>query len=142
MSPREQARWWIRTAEGDLDAARLLTEADRLAVEALVLYGSRARGDAFVDSDWDVAVVSSDFAGLDPLERGLAIVDCRPSTAELVHLTPGELLEPDGSYLRAALLEEGVPLHDEGTLRRARRRYEERKSAGEIRFDGGSVRFR
>lgn len=29
MSPREQARWWIRTAESDLDAARLLTEADR-----------------------------------------------------------------------------------------------------------------
>lgn len=29
MSPREQARWWMRTAEGDLDAARLLTDAGR-----------------------------------------------------------------------------------------------------------------
>lgn len=29
MGRREQARWWIRTAEGDLDAARLLTEAGR-----------------------------------------------------------------------------------------------------------------
>lgn len=123
-------------------AALLRCMAERIEVEALVLYGSRARGDAFVDSDWDLAVVSSDFEGLDPLERGLAVLECRPPAAELVHLTPEELLEPDGSYLRAALLEEGVPLHDEGAFRRARRRYEERKTAGEIRFDGRSVHFR
>ena len=29
MGRREQARWWMRTAEGDLEAARLLTEAGR-----------------------------------------------------------------------------------------------------------------
>lgn len=29
MGRRVQARWWMRTAEGDLEAARLLTEADR-----------------------------------------------------------------------------------------------------------------
>lgn len=113
----------------------------RLTVDALVLFGSRARGDAFVDSDWDLAVVSSDFEGLDPLERGLAVMDCRPPAAELVHLTPAELLEPDLSYLRAAILEEGVALHDRGAFRRAKRRYDERKATGEIRFDGESVRF-
>lgn len=116
--------------------------SDRIDVESLVLFGSRARGDAFVDSDWDLAVVSADFEGLNPLERGLAVVDCRPPSAELVHLTPDELHEPDFSYLRAAILEEGVPLHDRGAFRRARIRYEERKEAGEIRFDGESVHFR
>lgn len=114
----------------------------RLTVDALVLFGSRARGDAFVDSDWDLAVVSSDFEGRDPLERGLAVMDCRPPAAELVHLTPAELLEPDLSYLRAAILEEGVALLDRGAFRRAKRRYDERKATGEIRFDGESVRFR
>lgn len=29
MAPREEARWWLRTAEGDLEAARLLREAGR-----------------------------------------------------------------------------------------------------------------
>lgn len=29
MGRREQARWWMRTAEGDLDAARLLADGGR-----------------------------------------------------------------------------------------------------------------
>lgn len=29
MAPREEARWWLRTAEGDLEATRLLRDAGR-----------------------------------------------------------------------------------------------------------------
>lgn len=115
---------------------------ERIEVDALVLFGSRARGEAFEDSDWDVAVVSTDFQGLNPLERGLKVLDCRPVRAELIHLTPAELLEPGLSYLRCSVLEEGVPLHDGGAFRRARRRWEERKSAGEVRLDGAGVRIK
>lgn len=112
---------------------------ERIRLDALVLFGSRARGEAFEDSDWDLAVVSADFEGLNPLERGLEVLECRPARAELVHLTPGELLDPGLSYLRCALLEEGIALHDGGAFRRGRRRWEERKAAGEVRFDGSGV---
>lgn len=114
---------------------------DRIEVEALVLFGSRARDDAFVDSDWDVAVVASDFEGRDPLERAERVLDCPPPGVELIHLTPSELEEPDFSYLRCALLEEGRPLHDRGAFARARRRYEARKAGGEIVFGDGVVHF-
>jgi uncharacterized protein len=39
-----------------------------LRIEAIVLYGSYARGNAYEDSDIDVAVISPDFEGL-PINR-------------------------------------------------------------------------
>jgi len=110
-------------------------------VEALVLFGSRARNDAFRRSDWDLAVVSPDFEGRNPLERAEPVLHCPPPGVELVHLAPSELRTPDFSYLRCAILEEGVPVHDRGAFGEARRRYEARKAAGEIVFREGRVSF-
>lgn len=45
--------------------------SDRIAVDALVLFGSRARGDALDESDWDLAIVSGEFENLNPIQRGL-----------------------------------------------------------------------
>lgn len=115
--------------------------SSRVELEALVLFGSRVADDAFDESDWDFAVISSDFRDLDPLARGLLTLDCRIAMVDLVHLTPDELLEPDHSYLRCAILEEGRPLIDMGAFARARERYEQRKAAGEIRFRGDFVEF-
>lgn len=114
---------------------------ERIHVDALVLFGSRARDDAFRESDWDVALVSEDFEDRNPLERGLAVLECAVPGIELVHLAPAELMEPDFSYLRCAILEEGVTLQDGGAFRRARARYEARKEAGEIVFTGDGVSF-
>jgi len=121
------------------DAQRCL--ASRVRLEALVLFGSRARGDALDMSDWDLAVVSSEFEGLNPLERGLRVVDCVMPGVEFVHLTPTELLQPRLSYLRCAILEEGVALVDEGAFSTARAQYESLKAEGRIRFRGALVEF-
>jgi predicted nucleotidyltransferase len=110
-------------------------------LDALVLFGSRGRGDARPDSDWDVAIVSAAFEGLDPLRRGLLIERCMRPRVELVCLTPAELLRPDGSYLRCAILEEGTALLDRGAFARARTAYLARKGAGRIRFKGREVEF-
>lgn len=128
----------------DRDDLRAVVDClrDVVELEAAVLFGSRARDDAFSFSDWDLAVVSSDFGGMNPLERGLRTVDCRRGAVELVHLTPGELEAPDYSYLRCAILEEGGAIVDSGVFAAARRRYEERKERGEIEFRGDGVRFR
>lgn len=137
--------------EGETAAApaRLEPILDRLlpclreciALDALILFGSRAQDDAFDQSDWDFAVVSADFRGLDPLARGLVTVDCRLPMIDLVHLTPEELLHPEGSYLRCAILEDGRAILDEGAFRQAQERFEERKAAGEIVFRDEFVAF-
>lgn len=114
---------------------------ERIQVEALVLFGSRARGDSFARSDWDLVVLSPEFEGRNPIERAERVLDCPPPGVELIHLTPKELMAPDMSYLRCAILEEGRPLHDRGGFAGAKRRYEARKSDGEIVFEGGSVYF-
>lgn len=112
-----------------------------IRLDALILFGSRARGDALQISDWDLAVISEDFEGLNPIERGLHILDCVAPGVELVRLTPSELYEPEYSYLRCAILEEGRPLVDRGAWARARDRYKVQKDAGRIRFHGEYVEF-
>lgn len=115
--------------------------AERIRLDALVLFGSRARGDALEDSDWDLAVISEDFHGLNPVQRGLRVVDCVAPGLEFACLTPQELLQLDLSYLRCAILEEGQPLLDRGAFARARAAYQARKAAGTIRFRGPLVEF-
>ena len=45
--------------------ARLRPELDRIGVKTLHLFGSRARGDARVDSDWDFLVEFANAPGFD-----------------------------------------------------------------------------
>ncbi len=138
-SPPEHA---VAADEPVPDFVRLLRcLQERIRVEALVLFGSRARGDSFVRSDWDLVVLSAEFEGRNPIERAEPVLDCPPPGVELIHLTPAELLEPDLSYLRCVILEEGRPLHDRGPFAEAKRRYEARKDAGEIVFEDGGVYF-
>ncbi len=85
--------------------------------------------------------MSADFRGLNPIERALRLLDCMGPGLEFVCLTPAELAAPEGSYLRCAILEEGQPLADRGAFAAARRRYEDEKTAGRIRFQGALVEF-
>jgi hypothetical protein len=68
-------------------------------VERIVLFGSRARGDAREDSDWDVAVFLRDlrdwWCEAEPL--GAIEADITDETGAIVTA----LLFPAGSYLRA-----------------------------------------
>lgn len=112
-----------------------------MRLDALVLFGSRAREEAAETSDWDLAVISHHFDGLNPLERALRLVDCLAPGVEFVYLTPAELENPVLSYLRCAILEEGMPIVDRGAFASARARYENEKAAGRIRFRGALVEF-
>jgi uncharacterized protein len=68
----------------DLDAAF----GDR--IERVVLYGSRARGDAQADSDYDVAVFLRGYAGHWEESRPLVRIETRliDDTGALVHAIP------------------------------------------------------
>lgn len=77
---------------------------DRL--ERVVLYGSRARGDAGEDSDYDVAVFLKDLTDRDPELNRLADLgtDILHETGELVHAVP---------YRAGAYDDERMPLMHE-----------------------------
>ena len=64
----------------------------RLRVEALILFGSRAEGNADEWSDYDFVVVSPDFEGLPLLDRGRLMFPLRERVASYDFLcyTPQE----------------------------------------------------
>lgn len=109
---------------------------DGFRLRAVALFGSRARGDHLPDSDFDLAVVSDDFAGLDRLRRRLRVYevwyDFGPDAdADIFALTPDELQAMQGPLIWD-MLEDGLPLLDDGTWREASREFRRRRAAGLI----------
>jgi len=101
----------------DLDLARVLTAlreslADRLV--AVVLFGSRARGDASARSDWDLLVIARGLPDR-TFQRRLHLMRMLPSPerglTSIVARTPAEFEDHLSSlYLDIGL--DGIPLYD------------------------------
>jgi predicted nucleotidyltransferase len=53
----------------DLHELRKLLQGLPIPLTRALLFGSRARGEALEDSDWDLLVVSPAFRGMDYLSR-------------------------------------------------------------------------
>jgi len=109
---------------------------DRLDVKAVILFGSRARAEHLEDSDYDLGVVSDSFEGQNPYERRLPLYEVWYESgplapADLFALTEAELLAMDRLVVWD-LLEEGIPLWDDGIWGRARREFTRRKREGRI----------
>ena len=81
-------------------------------VAKVVLYGSRARGDARADSDWDIAVFLTDGPTPDDLDRLSDLgTDLLYDTGQFVQPMPirSHRFQEDSSLLRA-IRSEGIPL--------------------------------
>lgn len=99
-----------------IEAIRSETAASGVAVEQIVLFGSRARGDADTQSDWDLLIILQD-----PLSRQQRIdLFARLNRALARLLIPCDLIirsqqevqreaQQVGSVVRRALME-GLPL--------------------------------
>lgn len=90
---------------------RVLADFDG-RVAKLVLYGSRARGDARPDSDWDIAVFMKDDPTPDDLDRLSDLgVDLLYETGQYVQPMPmpARRLHEDSTLL-TAIRSEGLPL--------------------------------
>ncbi len=83
----------FRTALAEMYGARL---------ERVVLYGSRARGDAEADSDYDVAVFLKDLTNriAESNRIALAVSDIMSETGTVIHAMPF----PAGSYRERTML--------------------------------------
>jgi uncharacterized protein len=88
-----------RTPDETLLSCMVRIITARFAVDAVYLYGSRAKGTALEESDWDIAVLFSDYL-TSPLDRAL-----RPQKVE-------EILQRElGLYDRLSVVDlEIVPL--------------------------------
>ncbi len=83
-------------------------------LEAVVLFGSRARGDARADSDWDLLVLLRDLPR-SPLQRSQLVLDALP--ARWRYLVRPLVLTPEEWFRRVPPIAldiawEGLVLHD------------------------------
>ncbi len=107
-----------------------------LRLRAVAVFGSRARGDDLRESDYDLAVVSDDFKGLNSYERRVRLNEAwhqagPTAPADFFGLTSHELLRMDRLVVWD-MLEDGRPLHDDGIWEQARREFRRLKAAGRI----------
>ena len=65
--------------------ARRFAEAvrHRVMIKRILLFGSRARGDHFVTSDYDFIIVSDDFKGVPFVERAAPLYECWDATVDM-----------------------------------------------------------
>ncbi|MEW6284316.1 MAG: nucleotidyltransferase domain-containing protein [Candidatus Eremiobacterota bacterium] len=111
----------------------------RIPVECLAVFGSRARGDHWSDSDIDVVVVSEAFRGMPRRERiGVLQEDwCESPALEPLGYTPEELLAADHPLL-LEILSDGRPVSDQGVWEAGQARLARALEAGEWeRMPGG-----
>jgi len=109
------------------------TLKENIPVEAVVLFGSRARNEALKGSDFDLAVVSDFFEGKNRLERMEFLLELwkHPEPAEIFGFTVPEFSRADRPLLWE-IIEYGRPLVDTGVYRRARQLMEKKKKEGEL----------
>jgi len=106
---------------------------ERLPVEAVAVFGSRGRGQEWPGSDYDIMVVSDEFAGQNPIQRWERVSPSwtAPKAADIISVTSAELLVMDRLILWDAL-QDGNPLFDRGVWREAVARFRRKKEVGEI----------
>ena len=63
-----------------------------ITIDKIILFGSRARGDYFLDSDVDLIIISKDFKNIDFRERMSMLLDFwdEPIDLEVIGYTPEE----------------------------------------------------
>lgn len=100
-------------------------------VQAVVLFGSRARSEPFPWSDFDIAVVSESFREKSRTERMCFLLELWEESiaADIFGFTPEEFLRLDRPLIWE-IVEYGVPVTDCGVFHRARQIIEERKRNG------------
>lgn len=78
----------------DIEHLREVFRNSSLGIESAYLFGSRARGDFLEESDWDILVVSPDFANKPFPQRATFVLRNLPlRRVELLCYTPDELRE-------------------------------------------------
>lgn len=112
----------------------LLNLETKISVKALIVFGSRAKGDALLYSDYDIAVVSDNFQKMPKLDRLVLLLD--NWDADLA-LEPVAYTEAEFKAARGLLvwdtLEDGVVFKDTGVFKEKKIRHEQLKKEGKLK---------
>lgn len=111
----------------------------QIKVEALIVFGSRARGDAFKTSDYDIAVISDSFIKMPKLKRTFFLMEKWDAdfALEPIAYTIDEFKNAKG-LLIWDILEEGIAFKDTGIFKRKKIIHEKLKKTGKLKkVEGG-----
>ena len=106
MEPLDQAIEVIETALG----------TDRIRIERIILFGSRARGEEHSDSDWDLYVLVDRDLPFSHKRRLITLIKRElarrriPNDVIIASLTRFEQFKDHPSHLAHAIAEEGIPV--------------------------------
>ncbi len=87
--------------------------SSQVHVDKVILFGSRARGEATDDSDIDLLIISSDF-GRDILADYTLLYRCMPLAPvdiDVIPHTPGQIAAAEPETFLATALEDGVVVY-------------------------------
>ena len=81
-------------------------------VEKIILFGSRARGDYLIDSDYDFIIISKDFEGIPFAKRIQLVLEATRENVDAICLTPEEFEKERNSLISvvARAVREGVEI--------------------------------
>ena len=107
---------------GAVDVAGLVKRvvdaiSGRVRVERVILFGSRARGEANEGSDVDLLVVSPDF-GVDALADYALLYGAIPPLdidVDVIPRTPAQIAAAEPDSFLATVLEDGVVVYQDGS---------------------------
>ncbi|MDI6830675.1 MAG: nucleotidyltransferase domain-containing protein [Actinomycetota bacterium] len=128
--------------DGALLEGFLASLREKVRVASVVVFGSRARGEALEESDYDLLVISPDFGALSIPDRAVLLLEAWPGRVALepVALTPEEFARAEGA-LMWDILHEGTAVVDDGTFDARRRLFRLRLEKGELRKGEGYWSF-
>jgi len=97
-------------------------------IEFVVLFGSRARGDALEDSDYDILIGLASEDGRRFVDRLGVFQDTETGKCDAFAYAPSELaeMERDDNLLLLEALADGKPLFDRGAWTAMRQRFQGR----------------
>ena len=103
-------------------------------LEFVALFGSRARGDAFEDSDYDLRVGLRAEDGLRFTDRVAVFMDTESGRVQVFPYPLSELtrMEEDSNALLLEALSVGVPLFDRGAWSAIKARFDRRRADGRL----------
>lgn len=132
----------VRERNGLIEAAGQIRSAlaGTVEINAVILFGSRARDEFLEESDVDIALLSKDFDPEEPMIRRLEKVEPALSLflgLDPVCLCPAEM-ETMNHLLVLDVLHDGIALLDDGTFARLRELFQQSLNTGRIvPFEGG-----
>lgn len=114
----------------------------KIGVEGFIIFGSRATGEALIDSDYDIAVISDDFNNMSKFERIFLSLDNWQYDLPLepVAYTVKEFKVARG-LLIWDILEDGIIIKDTGVIANRRTVHNEEKKHGHLKKVEGGWQF-